>query len=87
MSLILPDPFPPPWACEWADDAEWGLSATLSFRGVWQRFRWIPPGTFLMGSPPEEADRSGSETQHQVTLSSGYWLADTACTQALWQAV
>jgi sulfatase modifying factor 1 len=25
--------------------------------------------------------------QHEVTLSHGFWLADTACTQALWQAV
>ncbi len=87
MSLILPDPFPPPWACEWADDAEWGLSATLSFRGVRQRFRWIQPGTFLMGSPPEEANRFDREAPHEVTLSRGYWLADTACTQALWQVV
>jgi sulfatase modifying factor 1 len=27
------------------------------------------------------------ESQHEVTLSRGFWLADTACTQALWQAV
>ncbi|WP_374495231.1 formylglycine-generating enzyme family protein [Zoogloea sp.] len=87
MSLILPDPFPPPWACEWADDAEWGLSATLSFRGVRQRFRWIQPGTFLMGSPPDELRRYDNETLHEVTFSRGYWLANTACTQALWQAV
>jgi hypothetical protein len=25
--------------------------------------------------------------QHEVTLSRGFWLADTACTQAFWQAV
>ena len=25
--------------------------------------------------------------QHRVTLTRGFWLADTACTQALWQAV
>jgi sulfatase modifying factor 1 len=87
MTLILPDPFPPPWACEWADDAEWGLSATLSFRGVRQRFRWIAPGRFRMGSPEDEPEPIDNEMQHEVTLSEGYWLADTACTQALWQAV
>jgi formylglycine-generating enzyme required for sulfatase activity len=27
------------------------------------------------------------ETQHRVILTQGYWLADTTCTQALWQAV
>jgi len=87
MSLILPDPFPPPWACEWADDAQWGISVTLSIGGVRQRFRWIQAGTFQMGSPQDEADRSHGETLREVTLACGYWLADTACTQALWQVV
>ena len=40
-----------------------------------------------MGSPESEAERTSSETQHQVILTQGYWLADTACTQVLWQAV
>jgi len=87
MSFMLPDPFPPPWASEWEEDAEWGLAATLNLNGVKQTFRWIQPGTFPMGSPPDEVDRFDSETQHEVTLTRGYWLADTACTQALWQAV
>lgn len=41
----------------------------------------------MMGSPPSEAERSSDETQHRVTFQQGFWLADTACTQALWQAV
>jgi len=40
-----------------------------------------------MGSPSSEKERHDNENQHQVTLSRGYWLADTACTQALWKAV
>ena len=88
MSFVLPDPFPPPWASEWEEDAEWGLAATLNLNGVKQTFRWIQPGTFLMGSPEDEPQRNAErETQHEVTLTRGYWLADTACTQALWQAV
>ncbi len=88
MSFVLPDPFPPPWASEWEEDAEWGLAATLNLNGVKQTFRWIQPGTFLMGSPEDERQRNAErETQHEVTLTRGYWLADTACTQALWQAV
>ncbi|WP_300437175.1 formylglycine-generating enzyme family protein [Zoogloea sp.] len=87
MSFVLPDPFPPPWASEWEEDAEWGLAATLNLNGVKQTFRWIQPGTFLMGSPEGEVDRYDDETPHLVTLTCGYWLADTACTQALWQAV
>jgi sulfatase modifying factor 1 len=38
-----------------------------------------------MGSPAGEAERSENELQHEVMLSRGFWLADTACTQALWQ--
>lgn len=52
-----------------------------------QRFRWIVPGTFLMGSPESELERYSDEIQHPVTLSQGLWFADSACTQALWQAV
>ncbi len=53
-----------------------------------QTLRYIPPGQFLMGSPESELDRSDDEgPQHQVTISQGFWLADTACTQGLWQAI
>lgn len=53
-----------------------------------QSFRWIEPGTFLMGSPEDEPERRENEgPQHLVTISRGFWLADTSCTQALWQAV
>ena len=54
-----------------------------------QRFRWIPAGTFMMGSPEDEPEREfwAKETQHQVTFSEGFWLADTTVTQAQWQAV
>jgi Uncharacterized conserved protein len=40
-----------------------------------------------MGSPPDERGRGANEFQHEVTLTRGFWLADTACTQALWLAV
>jgi formylglycine-generating enzyme required for sulfatase activity len=54
---------------------------------VVQRMRWIEPGTFWMGSPDDEPGRYDGEKRHRVTLTHGYWLADTACTQALWQQV
>ncbi|MGB8843545.1 MAG: formylglycine-generating enzyme family protein, partial [Aliidongia sp.] len=55
---------------------------------VTQRMRWLPPGRFLMGSPADEPERLDNEgPQHEVTISQGFWLGDTACTQALWQAV
>jgi len=84
----FPNPFPSWWAGAWGED-EIGLWMTLIFKegNVQQTFRWIEAGTFLMGSPENEPERFDDETQHTVTLTQGYWLADTACTQALWQAV
>ena len=75
---------------EWADNClrdEYGLLASLTIKGVEQRFRWVEPTTFLMGSPDDEEGRSSDEKQHKVTLTQGYWLAETACTQALWEVV
>jgi formylglycine-generating enzyme required for sulfatase activity len=40
-----------------------------------------------MGSPETEQGRDDDETRHQVILTRGFWLAETSCTQALWQAV
>ena len=79
--LIKPD-----WAAQSGRDSE-GLYSDLIIKDSTQRFRWIRPGMFCMGSPPEEKERHDNEIQHQVTLSQGYWLADTTCTQALWKAV
>jgi formylglycine-generating enzyme required for sulfatase activity len=60
----------------------------LRGKPVTQRLRWIPPGRFVMGSPPDEPGWSDSESpQHEVTFSHGFWLFDTPCTQALWRAV
>jgi formylglycine-generating enzyme required for sulfatase activity len=50
-------------------------------------FVWIPPGTFVMGSPASEPDRRGNETQHTVTLTQGFWLSDHEVTQAEYRAV
>lgn len=76
----------PDWARVSGQD-EFGRFADLVFKGITQRFRWIEPGSSLMGSPESEPGRFGDETQHPVTLTQGFWLADTACTQGLWQEV
>ncbi len=55
--------------------------------GVEMTFAWIAPGTFLMGSPPEEPQRDEDETLHEVTLSQGFYLGIHAVTQAQWRAV
>ena len=78
---------PPRWASGWGQD-QWGVFVEITLQDVTQRLRWIPPGRFWMGSPGDEPDRFDREgPRHQVTLSDGYWLFDTPCTQALWEAV
>ena len=75
----------------WASAAgrdEYGLWAAFEVEGVRQRMRWIPPGRFWMGSPEEEEGRFGDEgPRHAVTLTEGFWFAETPCTQALWRTV
>lgn len=45
--------------------------------GVKVRFRYCPPGEFVMGSPASEAGRvAGIEGPVRVTLSQGFWLAE-----------
>jgi formylglycine-generating enzyme required for sulfatase activity len=76
----------PAWADTFGVD-EYGIYADFSIKKVAQRMRLILPGRFIMGSPAGEPDRYEWETLHEVILTRGFWLADTACTQALWQAV
>ena len=58
------------------------LSDTVSLDMI-----WIEPGTFMMGSPTDELGRDSDETQHQVTLTRGYWLGKYEVTQAQYEAV
>jgi len=47
----------------------------------------IPAGKFMMGSPPGEANRSGEEPQHEVTISKPFYIGVTEVTQAQYEAV
>ncbi|NCG21989.1 MAG: SUMF1/EgtB/PvdO family nonheme iron enzyme [Rhodobacterales bacterium] len=51
------------------------------------KFVRIGAGRFTMGSPSNEADRRDDEVQHQVTLSSAYYLMAHEVTQGEWQRV
>jgi len=55
--------------------------------GIEYAFRWCPAGTFTMGSPEDEPNRTLDETQHTVTLTRGFWMLETQVTQAMWQSV
>jgi formylglycine-generating enzyme required for sulfatase activity len=48
---------------------------------------FCPAGSFTMGSPASEADRSEIEEQVKVTLTQPFWLARTELTQAQWMAL
>ncbi len=49
---------------------------------------WIPPGTFLMGSPENEPGRKADEGPvTRVTLTQGFWLGRTMVTVGQWKKV
>ena len=58
---------------------------TLTFGGDHEmRFRWCPPGRFSMG----DTSRSGrGEAPRPVTLTRGFWIAETPITKAQYKAV
>ena len=56
-------------------------------RGITMTLKEIPAGSFMMGSPIGEADRSASETLHEVTLKHKFWLGQFEVTQAQYKAV
>ena len=56
-------------------------------QGQKMTLQFCPPGSFMMGSPAGESNRSYDEDQVQVTISKGFWLGQTEVTQAQWRAV
>jgi formylglycine-generating enzyme len=84
--MVLPPQFPERFATEWGRD-EYGIFQSFAIKDVVQRMRWIPPGSFLMGSPRGELLRLRNEYPHPVELTFGFWLGDTIVTQALWETV
>jgi formylglycine-generating enzyme required for sulfatase activity len=48
---------------------------------------FCPPSTFMMGSPASESGRGTDETQHQVTLTNGFYLGKYEVTQAQYETV
>ena len=53
--------------------------------GLGMKFAWIPPGSYLMGSPKEEEGRTDDETQHQVTLTMVFYIGMHVVTREQWQ--
>ena len=83
---VLQGPPRPAWA---APDGfgrdQYGLWADLKMTGdVAVRFRYVPPGTFQMGSTEAEAGRDADEQPVTITLSRAFWLADSELPQTAW---
>ncbi len=84
------EPAPPTWASIVEKDG-FGTYADLKVGNLTQRFRWCPPGSFGMsGSLPGLGTAIPPKmigTRHRVTLTKGFWLADSEVTQALYLAI
>lgn len=48
---------------------------------------YIPPGTFVMGSPASEKERRPDEIQHTVNLTKGFWMGEREVTQGEYLSV
>ena len=81
-----PYPLPEKWASGYGQD-EYGIWQSFTVNNIRCSLRWISPGAFQMGSPEGEPERGNNENQHGVIITEGFWLAETACTQALWQEI
>src|SRR5262249_28526234 len=53
--------------------------------GIRMAFHFIPPGTFLMGSPKGEKGRVPGEARHRVGVQEGFWLGVAPVTQEQWR--
>jgi formylglycine-generating enzyme required for sulfatase activity len=50
------------------------------------KYRWIPPGSFRMGcSPGDNSCEDSEKPAHPVTLTKGFWMAETPVTVAAWK--
>ncbi len=54
---------------------------------IGMKFVYIPPGTFMMGSPENEPGRGEDETLHKVTLTKGFYMQTTEVTQSQWRVI
>jgi formylglycine-generating enzyme required for sulfatase activity len=77
----------------WDAGVDWGgrYSANMRFRvtasDTHETMVWIAPGTFTMGSPSNEKDRSGERPQTKVTISRGFLMSKYEVTQAQYKSV
>jgi len=64
-----------------------GADSEIVMKEMGYRMVYIPPGTFVMGSPEGEPGREVDEMGHQVTLTRGFYMGVTQVTQGQWKRV
>ena len=73
------------WQYRYTDTAPDLDDDTCRTTELW--LRYIPAGTFTMGSPTGERGRNDNEKQHKVTLTQPFYIGVFECTQAQWEYV
>jgi len=61
--------------------------ATWRDTATGMEFLFVPPGSYVIGSPADEPGHEAQETLHRVTLRRGIWLGRFEVTQGEWCAV
>ncbi|MDP7255206.1 MAG: SUMF1/EgtB/PvdO family nonheme iron enzyme, partial [Planctomycetota bacterium] len=64
-----------------------GLPHEIQHKQTGMHLVFCPAGTFMMGSPANEKNRTDNETQHRVTLSKPFFIGKYEVTQAEWTKV
>lgn len=68
----------------WAEHRSLPVQLTNS---VGMRLVLIPPGQFVMGSPPGEEGRNDAETQYTAKLTKPFYMGAAEVTQRQWKAL
>ena len=72
-------------------ERQWaGETKTITLPGgATMELVWCPPGRFMMGGWQSQGSNGWDyfETQHEVTLTKGFWLAKHPVTQAQWKSI
>ena len=61
------------------------VAETSFTNSLGMKFVYIPPGSFMMGSPSNESGRDSDEKQHEVTLTEGFYMQTTEVTVGQWR--
>ena len=85
VSGFLPDAFQPPSI---VDPPSPSSPPEITSKSTGMKLRLIPSGTFQMGSPASEADRSADESpQHTVLITQPFYMGVYEVTQAEYESV